>query len=203
MSQRDKYLEHDLAKLWDAIEAYPFAVVVGLSGPEPVVAHLPFTLQRSKGKFGTLNSHAAAANPIVHHLEGRLLVIFSGPHAYVSAAWYSNPNRVPTWNYVAVHAHGRANLVEDPELADSMMDNLVDRLEGSRPDPWSRQRLTEDQYRNRLKAIRPFEVEIDKLDGVFKLSQDKAPEDRSQVISGLEREAGDRALITLMKAQSK
>jgi len=198
MAQRDKYLEHDTSVLWEAIEAHPFATLIGISAADPQVSHLPFTLQRSSGPLGTLHSHVAASNPIAADLAGRLLVVFRGPHAYVSPRWYSNSNRVPTWNYVAVHVRGRGRLVTDEALKDKMMDELVARFEPD-TDGWDRGRLTEEQYRNRLKAIQPFELEIEQMEGVFKLSQDKGAADRLEVISGLERESNQPALVDYMK----
>jgi transcriptional regulator len=198
MAQRDKYLEHDPSVLWETIEANPFGTLIGISAQDPQVAHLPFTLQRSIGSLGALHSHVAASNPIVADLSGRLLVVFRGPHAYVSPRWYSNVNRVPTWNYIAVHVRGRGRLVTDEAHQDKMMDDLVARFE-SGPEAWSRSRLTEEQYRNRLKAIQPFELEIEQIEGVFKLSQDKGPADRLEVISGLEGESNEPALVGCMR----
>ena len=198
MAQRDKYQEHDTPVLWDTIEANPFGTLIGISGHDPRVAHLPFVLQRSSGSLGALHGHVAASNPIVADLGGHLLVVFSGPHAYISPRWYTNANRVPTWNYVAVHARGRGRLVTDETQQDKLMDELVARFE-TEPEGWSRSRLTEEQYLNRRKVIQPFEIEIERLEGVFKLSQDKALADRLEVVSGLERESHEPALVELMK----
>lgn len=202
MALREKYLEHDTRVLWETIEQNPFGTLIGISVSDPRVAHVPFRLQRSSGQFGTLQGHVAASNPIVADLTGRLLVVFGGPHAYVSPRFYSAQNRVPTWNYVAVHVRGRGRLVTGAAHKDQVMDELVARFEpGS--EGWNRSRLSEEQYRNRLNAIQTFELEIEELEGVFKLSQDKDAADQLEVVAGLEREANQPALVGYMKQRLK
>ncbi|MEP7052379.1 MAG: FMN-binding negative transcriptional regulator [Pseudomonadota bacterium] len=202
MALREKYLEHDTGVLWETIEANPFGTVIGISARDPRVAHVPFRLQRAGGTLGTLQGHVATTNPIAADLSGRLLVVFGGPHAYISPRWYSDANRVPTWNYVAVHVRGRGRLVTSEAHQDKLMDELVASFEpGS--EGWKRSRLSEEQYRSRLKAIQPFELEIEELEGVFKLSQDKGVTDQLAVVAGLEREANQPALIERMKRRQK
>src|SRR6266480_1405054 len=109
------FAEHDLNRLHDFIEQNSFGLLVSQVDGLPFASHLPFLLDRTAGPHGTLVGHMARANPHWRELAGQTaLAVFSGPHAYVSPTWYEAENVVPTWNYVAVHASGRAAVVEDP-----------------------------------------------------------------------------------------
>src|SRR3954469_15609634 len=107
------FAERDLTKLHDFIEQHSFGLLVSQVDGLPFASHLPFLLDRTAGPHGTLIGHMARANPQWRTLAGQMaLVVFSGPHAYVSPTWYEAANTVPTWNYAAVHATGRAEVVE-------------------------------------------------------------------------------------------
>src|SRR5688572_14776013 len=102
----------DEASLFDAIEQYSFALLVTGGGDELVASHLPLLLDRTLGARGTLLGHMARANEQWQSAAGEpALAVFSGPHAYVSPTWYEATQVVPTWNYVAVHAYGRLELI--------------------------------------------------------------------------------------------
>src|SRR4051812_7081427 len=108
------FAESDPAKLHAFIEGHGFGLLVSQVGGVPFASHLPFVLDRTAGPHGTLVGHMARANPHWRELGGQTaLAVFAGPHAYVSPTWYEAENVVPTWNYVAVHATGRASVVED------------------------------------------------------------------------------------------
>src|SRR5687767_5413897 len=108
------FAETDLSRLHDAIEAYSFATLVSEHEGELTASHLPLLLNRTAGDQGTLVGHMAKANRQWEQAAGQeVLAIFSGPHAYISPAWYAEERVVPTWNYVAVHAYGRLKLVQE------------------------------------------------------------------------------------------
>ena len=112
-----------------------------------------------------------------------MLVIFTGPHAYVSPAWYATTPAVPTWNYTAVHAYGRPRLVSDPEQFAAMLHDLVEFYESPRQDRWSEEMPV--GFRDRLmRGIVGVEIEITRLEGKFKLSQNR-PEDVPGVMTAL------------------
>ena len=108
------FVEHDPAKLFAAIERYSFGILVSDRNGEPFATHLPFLVDRSLGPRGGLLGHMARANSQWESADGQsVLAVFSGPHAYISPAWYEAERVVPTWNYVAIYAYGTLRVVED------------------------------------------------------------------------------------------
>ena len=127
----------DPARLLDLIERHSFGVLVSQVDGLPFATHLPFLLDRAAGTHGSLVGHVARANPQWHEIAGQTaLVVFSGPHAYVSPTWYEAANVVPTWNYVAVHAYGRVELIEDPAALLDIVRRSVSVYEANMPRPW-------------------------------------------------------------------
>src|SRR5271155_2611149 len=120
------FAEHDLELAHDLIAAYSFGMLLVApsrgEGAVPMIAHLPFVLDRARGPRGTLLFHVARANPIRGALEAGapVVAVFRGPHGYVSPCWYASRDNVPTWNYAVVHAHGVPRLVDDGELLASL-----------------------------------------------------------------------------------
>src|SRR2546421_8219004 len=108
------FAEPDLTKLHEFVEQNSFSLLVSMVDGLPFATHLPFLLERTAGRQGTLVGHVARANPQWRELAGQTaLAIFSGPHAYISPTWYEAQRVVPTWNYTAVHASGRVEIIED------------------------------------------------------------------------------------------
>lgn len=174
------------AELFAFIEAHSFAVLVSTRNGEPFATHLPLLLERDAGPNGTLVGHMARANPQWHDLDGQpVLAVFSGPHAYVSPSWYEAENVVPTWNYVAVHATGTFRLVDDPAAITGIVAASVAEYERNMPVPW---RLdAKSAYVQKLVgAIVGFRIEVTRLEGKWKLSQNHAPERRAKVVAALE-----------------
>jgi transcriptional regulator len=155
----------------------PFATLITAFNGNIDATHLPIVRFRNGKYYG----HVAKANPQAEIPENEtILVIFSGPHAYITPKWYRSVN-VPTWNYGAVHCRGRIAYVEDPEKVWSLLKEMVELLEGK--DGW---RLTEGKGHEKLvSAIRFFEFTPTKMEAQFKLSQNKKPEDISGAIEGL------------------
>ena len=110
------FAETDLTRLHDFIEQNSFGLLVSQVDGLPFASHLPFLLERTAGPHGTLVGHMARANPQWREAGGQTaLAIFSGPHAYISPTWYEAEQVVPTWNYTAVHAYGRVQIIEDED----------------------------------------------------------------------------------------
>lgn len=130
-----------------------------------------------------------------------MLAVFSGPHAYISPAWYEAENVVPTWNYTAVHAYGRATLVEDPVSLFEIVQSTTETYEKSRPAPWAVGER--DTFLERLLAmIVGFRIEIERIEGKWKLSQNHPVERRQKVIRALRQAGGEpaRAVADAMAA---
>lgn len=192
----------DLRQLHDLIERYSFGLLVSQVGGVPFASHLPFLLDRTAGPNGTLLGHVARANPHWRELAGQTaLAIFAGPHAYVSPTWYEAENVVPTWNYVAVHAYGRATVTEDrAELLD-IVQRSVAVYEASLPRPWTLD--ASSAYTGRqLGAIVGFRIEIERLEGKWKLNQNHPVERRKKVADILSGQSGEnpRAVAEMIRA---
>ncbi|QDU38349.1 Protease synthase and sporulation protein PAI 2 [Maioricimonas rarisocia] len=181
----------DLPTHHDFIDHHGFATLISQSD-EPLASHLPFLLDRQAAPQGRLRSHMARANPQWKSADGsRVLVIFNGPHAYISPRWYAAENVVPTWNYVAVHVYGTLRLVDDGATVSRIVDETVARYEADSPQPW-RYAGDADFLDRLLQMIVGFEIDIDRIEGKWKLSQNHPVERREGVIRGL-REIGDPA----------
>ena len=153
----------------------------------PFATHLPILVDERRGPLGTLRGHVARANPHWRHLAaGRpTLVVFSGPHAYVSPSWYATHPAVPTWNYVAVHASGTGALVEDAEQVRTLLADLVHVYESPGPEAWSFEALPADYVAGMQRGIVAFEIPIARLEGKAKLSQNRDAVDRGRTREAL------------------
>lgn len=183
------------------IRAHSFATIVTFDGEVAHATHMPVLLQAETGAHGTLVTHIARANPQWKHFEtGReVLVIFTGPHAYISPAWYATAPAVPTWNYTAVHAYGAPRLVTDTRKFAAMLHHLVEHYEAPRPDRWHGE-MPEDFLHRLMKGIVGVEIAITRVEAKFKLSQNR-PEDQPGIIAALSAstEQADREVAIMMK----
>jgi transcriptional regulator len=143
----------------------------------------------------------ARANPQWRDIEGEALAIFAGPHAYISPTWYESPGTVPTWNYMAVHAYGALQLVEDREGLHEILTRTVSVYERRMPEPWSYD-VADPDIDNMLRAIVGFRIEVTRLDGKAKLNQNHPEERRRKVIRALEAQTDEdsQAIAKLMAA---
>lgn len=188
------FVETDLAKLHDAIERYSFATLISSTATEIEVSHLPLLLDRQGEGFGTLIGHMARANPQWRDAAGQqVLAVFSGPHAYISPTWYTAPSTVPTWNYVAVHATGRLQLVEDQGELLQIVRDFVTHYERDMPQPWSID-APADFLDSLVRQIVGFRIEITRLEGKWKLNQNHPADRRQRVIAALEAQGDDNSL---------
>lgn len=196
------FAEEDLRRLHEMMRQHSFATLVSQGSEGPQASHLPFLFDPERGPRGTLLCHMARANPQWRQFgeEAEALVIFQGPHAYISPSWYQTELSVPTWNYVAVHAYGRPKILAEPEEAAQVLGLLTAVHEAHLPQPWSPHRLPADFVRRLLKGIVAFEIEITRLEGKFKLGQNRSAEDRAGVVKALEAEDDPlaRAVAQLM-----
>ena len=165
------------------------------------MSHIPFVVDRGDDGSARLLGHVARGNDQWAALEGaqHVAAIFQGPHAYVSPTWYVTHPSVPTWNYAVVHVHGKARLMDEAELHDLLM-RLSAIYEAPNAMPWRMSELPADYVSMMLKAIVGFEIGIERLEGKFKLSQNR-PAEVTRVAAALER-GGEAELATLMREHS-
>ena len=171
------------------IERYDFATLTTSSATGLVASHIPIRLRRSAGK-AVLIGHVARANSQWKHFDGNAdaLAIFHGPHAYVSPTWYATSPAVPTWNYAAVHVYGKPRAREEGDFTAAALRDLVARHEGSRAKPWRTEDLAGDLFEKLTKGIVAFEMPIDRIEGKFKLGQNRSQDDRLGMLKGLDAE---------------
>jgi transcriptional regulator len=194
----DHFRENRPEVLDDAMRRIGFATLV-TQGLE--ANHLPMLLD-AKGERGVLRGHVARANPVWKQGAGEALAIFLGPHAYVSPNWYPSKaetgKAVPTWNYLTVHARGTINWVQDPDWLRAHVTALSATHEAGRENPWAIGDAPASYVDGLLRAIVGFELAIAKLEGKWKLSQNRDDADRAGVRDGLLRDGHD-ALSRLME----
>lgn len=180
------FREDDLPTLHRLMQTYSFATLVSQHDGAPYASHLPLALCSQAGSAGTLMGHMARANPQWQDFDGEreVLVIFQGPHTYVSPSWYTVQPSVPTWNYAAVHAYGVPRLIEgEAELYEALQE-LVRTYEASQAQPWSLNG-PDDFLRKMMRAIVGFSIPITRLEGKYKLSQNRSLHDHEQVVQRL------------------
>jgi len=170
--------------LLKAMRDNAFATLVTAAGDAPFASHVPVSIARASTAGGlTIRGHVAHANPHWRQLAAGapVLAIFHGPHGYVSPSWYAQrASNVPTWNYAAVHAYGRATLLDRDGLR-ALLRDLVDQHERAFAEPWRIDALPADLLDKLLGAIVGFEIAVERLEGKLKLSQNRSTEDQRRV----------------------
>ncbi|MEO8811398.1 MAG: FMN-binding negative transcriptional regulator [Caulobacteraceae bacterium] len=192
--------------LADAIGRIRLAAIVTASPGEYLVTHAPMIVTRAAGPM-TLDAHVARVNPHWRALgDGAAAVaVFQGPHAYISPAWYPSKQEdgrvVPTWNYIVVHAHGRLEAVHDKAWLRTQLERLTDASEAGRSEPWAVTDAPSPYVERMIEGIVGLRLWVDRLEGAWKLSQNRAPADGQGAIAGLATEGGDqgRAVADLMR----
>ena len=196
----------DVPILHQQMLATPLPVLVTHASQGLIASHVPLLLNPDEGPYGTLYGHLARANPHCKALaEGvENLVIFAGEQAYISPSFYPSKaehgKAVPTWNYLAVHAYGTAEVFDDAERLLALVSRLSNKHEADRSDPWSVSDAPADYIDSMLKAIVGFRLPITRLEGKRKLSQNRDATDQAGVRKGLLANSNpqDHALAHLM-----
>jgi transcriptional regulator len=184
------------------IDAYPWALLVNNGADGPVATNLPLLLDRSRGSKGTLVGHVARANQhaqVLKTIETPTLAIFQGPYSFVSGSWYPNRDMPSTYYYTAVHCYGRTRLQTESEL-EHWIGALTNRFESAFPNGWKMTDVPHSDITRRLPAIVGFELEIEKIEGKFKLGQDEPKKDAMAVCAHLEEspDPSNRELSSLI-----
>jgi transcriptional regulator len=210
----EHFRESRIETLHALIRANSFGTIISTTDGAPFATHLPFLIDAERGSGGTLVGHMARANPHWHAFAGpdapaptatgESLVIFSGPHGYVSPSWYETPIAVPTWNYAAVHVYGLPRVVDDETAVTELLARTVDTYESGFEHPWRVDRLSGDLVERLAKNIVAFELPIARIEGKLKLSQNRSAADRRRVVQALQGSGapGDLALAELMVLHS-
>lgn len=169
------------------MEENPFAIIVSELNGEIIATHMPVELEENDKGEKVLRSHMAKQNPQWNNFEKleHVLVIFSGPHTYISSSWYDHVN-VPTWNYIAVHVYGKPRILNEEETI-GVLTRLVNRYENASEKPFKMEHLSDDYLRSHLKALVAFEITIDRIDAKHKLSQNRNEHNYDLVINELDK----------------
>ncbi|MDM5328951.1 FMN-binding negative transcriptional regulator [Neobacillus sp. CF12] len=188
--------------IYEFIEKHSFATLFSQHNGEPYATHLPLLLNREEG---FLYGHFARQNPQWKDIVGQnVLVIFQGPHCYISPSWYETNQAVPTWNYVAIHVYGKLEIVEEEkDVFDSLVD-MVNKYE--KPDSsYHLENVDESFIKGMSKGIVGFKIQFNKIEGKAKLSQNHPTERQELIIKQLEnsKDQNNIHIAQLMKAQLK
>ena len=183
------FAEPRIDVLHDAIRRSGLATLVSMTEDGLIASHTPLLLDTDPAPYGTLIGHLARPNPQTRGAIGEALAIFHGPDAYVTPSWYPTKQQtgkvLPTWNYVAIHAAGPVEFFDDPDRLLEIVTRLTDRQEASRPDPWAVSDAPADYVQAMLKGITGFTMRITKLEGKWKMNQNRPPADRKGAAEGL------------------
>lgn len=199
MYQPSYHREDRLAPQQDLIRAYPLASLVTMGRGGLVANPVPFILDASASPKGVLKAHIARANPLWQDYDPshEALVIFQGPQSYVSPSFYASKKEtgkvVPTWNYVCVQAYGRLKVIEEKSWLVDQIRALTKLHEANQPTPWTIEDAPADFIASMLNAIIGIEIDISRIEGKWKLSQNRSAADRASLIEALRMSDAENA----------
>ena len=183
------YREEDRVRILDFIQQNDFATLVTYDGEKPVASHLLMGIKEDDENL-FVNGHMSRANPQwkTFDLNREVLVIFQGPHTYISPTWYNHVN-VPTWNYQSVHVYGKPRVITDYDEAYEVLKRLIDRYESN--SHYRLETLPKDFVEKEIKGIVAFQIEVTRIEANYKLSQNRKDEDYRNIIAQLEKRTDD------------
>lgn len=210
MYQPPHFREDRLEVQHDLIRSHPLGLLIS-AGPGGLMANpIPFVVDPASSPRGTLRCHVAKANEQWRELEGldECLVVFQGPQAYVTPSWYATKREtgkvVPTWNYATVQAWGRPVVTHDPAWLRRQLDDLTDLREGRLPKPWAVSDAPDTFVAAQMKGIVGIEIEIGRIEGKWKMSQNRNEADQRGVVEGLTAHGGPDAEVgTLVRTSTE
>ncbi len=178
-------LVDDRKLLQDFMDEFAFADLVTAS-PGIRITHIPTFLDRTTATYGTVFGHISRQNPQSQCFDGRqpAVIVFRGPHSYISPTWYTKPESVPTWNFAVVHATGRLKPVNDPKALHALLARLIAKFEGP-SSGYNFAKLPESYTNGLMGGIIGFEMQIDLLEGKFKLGQERSDADKQSILKNL------------------
>ena len=183
------YREEDREKILEFLRQNEFATLVTFDGEKPTASHLLMEVVEQEGKL-FINGHMSRANPLWKTFEKspEVLVIFQGPHTYISPTWYNHIN-VPTWNYQAVHVYGSPRIVSDHAEVYKILSHLTTRNEGD--SSYRLETLPQDFVEKEMKGIVAFQIEVTRIEANYQLSQNRNDEDYHNIVSRLEERSDE------------
>ncbi len=178
------YREEDRAKIVDFLRRNEFATLVTYDGEKPTASHLLMEVVEADGQL-IVYGHMSKANPQWKSFEtySEVLVIFQGPHTYISPTWYNHVN-VPTWNYQAVHVYGKPRIVDNHDDAYQILKRLIDRHEAA--SHYKLETLPQDFVEREIRGIAAFQIEVTRIEANYKLSQNRNDEDYRNIVAKLD-----------------
>lgn len=181
------FAENDINKLFGFIRENNFGILFSNNQNFPEATHLSFMLNKNLGENGTLIAHFAKAKKHWKRIseQQEMLVIFNGPHSYISPSWYENRVTVPTWNYAAVHVYGKPKVIHERNQLLQMVTDLTNFHENQIKSNWSLEE-GESIIETELKAIVGIEIEISRIEGKFKFNQNRSIDDQARVLENLD-----------------
>ena len=189
---------NDDSEIKEFIKQNSFGILISHSSGKMIATHIPLEFSKDGSK---LLGHISKANPQWKNFEtdSEVLVIFSGPHAYISSSWYDHEN-VPTWNYIAAHVYGKIDIMEGDALYQSLK-HLVEKYETSSSNPISMEKMSPDYVRKSMQGLVGFEISITSIEASYKLSQNRDQKNHTQIIHELEKrnDPGSRQTASEMK----
>jgi transcriptional regulator len=194
--------EKDRTLLLDFMEEYAFAMIVTSKGGLRIT-NVPTILSRDKDGWGSLWWHIAKNNPQNNAFDGaeEALVVFHGPHSYISPNWYNTKSAVPTWNFAVVHATGKPKRIESDEAFAAGLKRLVDTNEGhyGGGEKWVYDKLPESYLKGMRQGIVGYEMQIQTVEGKFKLGRERNQTDREGILKGLAESKKERNILDLTR----
>lgn len=197
MYQPPHFREDSLAVQHALMRAHPLGLLVTLGSAGLVANPVPFVLDAAASACGTLRAHLSRANPQWQDFDAsqEALVVFQGPETYITPSWYAAKREhgkvVPTWNYAIVQAYGRMRVIDDPDWLLQQITAMTDAQEGAQPEPWAVSDAPAPFVTAQLKGIVGVEIEITRIEGKWKVSQNRSEADRLGVAAGLRRSQDD------------
>lgn len=203
--------EPSVEVMHDLIRNYPLATLVTLSTNGLNANHIPLHLSVSPGPYGTLQGHVARSNPMLDDINTgqETLVIFHGPNAYITPSWYPTKNEsgkvVPTWNYAVVHAYGNLRILDNAEWLHAQLEMLTNQNEAQFSEPWAVSDAPTEFTEKLMVSIVGIEMEIIKLLGKWKISQNQPIQNQDGVTQGLStgKQPGASEMAKLVKLGAK
>jgi len=203
------FAETDTDVLHSMIRSHPLGTWIAPTDDELVVNHIPFVLENAYGAHGVLRGHINRANPIRKSLSTtkNSIVVFQGAETYITPSWYPSKQEhgkvVPTWNYVVVHVHGIPRVIDDRVWLLEHLNALTNEQESTRTQPWKVADAPEDFINRMVKGIVGIEIEICKIVGMWKTSQNKQQPDKSGVVAGLSSSKDSKSIEMASYAEQR
>ena len=201
MYQPPHFREDRIEVQHDLIRSHPLGLLIA-AGPGGLQANpIPFLVYPEPSPHGTLRAHMARGNPQWRELNAvkECLVVFQGPQQYITPSWYPTKKEhgkvVPTWNYVTVHAWGAPQVIDDAAWLRRQVEDLTNQNEGKLPEPWKVDDAPEQYLASQIKGIIGIEIPISKIEGKWKVSQNRPAIDREGVVAGLRNAGGRQAEV--------